>query len=308
MFKRLVILIAGAASATVVMLWLGSRPVSEHPFYAQGGLRIIAHRGGAGMGPENTLEAFRRSLAAGANALEMDLRLTRDQVPVILHDASLDRTTNGHGPVGQLTLAQVKSLDAGFSWSLDGQHYPYRNRGIKVPTLAEVLTAFPRTPLEVEIKENRPEICTSLCRMITAHQATKNVLIASFHTRVLARMRRVCPQVATSAGPSEALRFYWFGKLGLTSLLSPDMQALQVPLRYKRRPVITRRLVAAAHRRNLRVEVWTVNDRQTLLQLTDLGVDGVLTDYPDRLTGQVPNPDPRKEELERRPAILRKAD
>lgn len=287
--KRLVMLISSAAAAAVLMLWLNARPVPDHSFFARHGVRIIAHRGGAATGPENTLEGFRRGLAAGADALEMDLRFTRDQVPVIIHDASVDRTTNGHGLVNQLTLAQIKALDAGYDWSRDGRHYPFRNHHITIPTLAEVLTAFPQTPLEIEIKENRPDICASLCRIITAHKATRKVLIASFHTRVLAQMRRACPQVATSAGPSEALRFYWLSKLGLTSLLSPDMQALQVPMRYKGRPVVTRQFVAAAHKRNLRVEVWTINDRQTMRQLIDLGVDGILTDYPGHLAE--PRPD-----------------
>lgn len=288
MVKRLIILVSGAATVAVVMLWLSARPVSDHPYFAQSGVRIVAHRGGAGTGPENTLEGFRRSLAAGADALEMDLRLTRDQVPVIIHDASVDRTTNGHGPVEELTLAQIKALDAGYSWSIDGRDYPFRNRNIKVPTLAEVLAAFPQTPLEIEIKEDRPEICASLCRVIAAHGKTRQVLIASFHGKVLARMRRICPQVATSAGPSEVLGFYWLSKLGLTALLSPDMQALQVPLRHKGRPVVNRRFMAAAHGRNLRVEVWTVNDRHTLQQLIELGVDGVLTDYADRLAAARP--------------------
>jgi glycerophosphoryl diester phosphodiesterase len=261
-----------------------SRPAADHPYYANSDFRIIAHRGGGGLGPENTMAVFRRGLAAGANVLEMDLRVTQDGYLVVLHDSTVNRTTDGSGIVREMTLAQIKKLDAGFRWTADrGQRFPFRNQGITVPTLTEVFEAFPRIPLVIEIKEKRPGICDPLCRMIREYRRTTSTLIASSQMDMLDTFRRFCPQVATSAGPPEALTFYVLSKLGLSSVFTPAMQALQIPTAYKGKQVATREFVAAAHRRNLNVEVWTVNDVGVMQQLINAGVDGIMTDYPDRL-------------------------
>jgi len=267
-------------------VWLQARPAPPHPYFAAAGFQVIAHRGGSGLGPENTLAAFRRSLAAGADVLEMDVRTTADGHPVVLHDATVDRTTDGRGAVNEMTLAQLKKLDAGFRWTADqGRSFPFRGRGITVPTLSEVLAAFAETPLITEIKEKRPEVSQSVCDMLRRHGRITRVLVASVHAGVLERFRQVCPGVATSAGPSEALWFYLLSRAGLASLYSPAMQALQVPVTFRGLTVVSRRFVAAAHARNLTVAVWTVSAEGTMRRLIEAGVDGIMTDYPDRLAG-----------------------
>ena len=267
-------------------VWLQARPAPPHPYFAAAGFQVIAHRGGSGLGPENTLAAFRRSLAAGADVLEMDVRTTADGHPVVLHDATVDRTTDGRGAVNEMTLAQLKKLDAGFRWTADqGRSFPFRGRGITVPTLSEVLAAFAETPLITEIKEKRPEVSQSVCDMLRRHGRITRVLVASVHAGVLERFRQVCPGVATSAGPSEALWFYLLSRAGLAILYSPAMQALQVPVTFRGLTVVSRRFVAAAHARNLTVAAWTVNAEGTMRQLIAAGVDGIMTDYPDRLAG-----------------------
>ncbi|MEN8758000.1 MAG: glycerophosphodiester phosphodiesterase, partial [Desulfobacterales bacterium] len=263
-----------------------ARPAPPHPYFAAAGFQVIAHRGGSGLGPENTLAAFRRSLAAGADVLEMDVRTTADGHPVVLHDATVDRTTDGRGAVNEMTLAQLKKLDAGFRWTADqGRSFPFRGRGITVPTLSEVLAAFAETPLITEIKEKRPEVSQSVCDMLRRHGRITRVLVASVHAGVLERFRQVCPGVATSAGPSEALWFYLLSRAGLAFLYSPAMQALQVPVTFRGLTVVSRRFVAAAHARNLTVAVWTVSAEGTMRRLIEAGVDGIMTDYPDRLAG-----------------------
>ncbi|MEN8690052.1 MAG: glycerophosphodiester phosphodiesterase [Desulfobacterales bacterium] len=267
-------------------VWLQARPAPPHPYFAAAGFQVIAHRGGSGLGPENTLAAFRRSLAAGADVLEMDVRTTADGHPVVLHDATVDRTTDGRGAVNEMTLAQLKKLDAGFRWTADqGRSFPFRGRGITVPTLSEVLAAFAETPLITEIKEKRPEVSQSVCDMLRRHGRITRVLVASVHAGVLERFRQVCPGVATSAGPSEALWFYLLSRAGLAFLYSPAMQALQVPVTFRGLTVVSRRFVAAAHARNLTVAVWTVSAEGTMRRLIEAGVDGIMTDYPDRLAG-----------------------
>ena len=281
---QFIIVVIGVSTAALGGLRMWSHPAADHPYYANSGFRIIAHRGGKGLGPENTLAVFKRSLAAGADVIEMDLRMTRDGQLVVLHDSSVNRTTDGNGMVREMTLAQIKRLDAGFRWTTDdGQTFPFRDQGITVPELIEVFEAFPRIPMVIEIKEKRPGICEPLCRMIKEYQRTTSTLIASTRMDVLDTFRSICPRVPTSAGSSEALTFYVLSKVGLTSVFTPAMQALQVPKAFKGRKVATRQFVSAAHRRNLKVEVWTVNDVEAMQQLIDAGVDGIMTDYPDRL-------------------------
>jgi glycerophosphoryl diester phosphodiesterase len=289
MRKRLLqIFLAPLVFAVIVLggMWLQARPASPHPYFDAAGFQVIAHRGGSGLGPENTLTAFRSSLAAGADVLEMDLRTTADGHLVVLHDATVDRTTDGRGAVNEMTLAQLKKLDAGYRWTADqGRSFPFRGRGITVPTLSEVLAVFAETPLITEIKEKRPEVSQSVCEMLRRHGRMTSVLVASVHGGVLERFRQVCPGAATSAGPSEALWFYLLSRAGLAPLYSPDMQALQVPVTFKGLAVVSPRFIAAAHARNLTVAVWTVNAEGTMRRLIAAGVDGIMTDYPDRLVG-----------------------
>ena len=289
MGKRILkIFLATLAFALIVLggVWLQARPASPHPYFEAAGFQVIAHRGGSGLGPENTMAAFRSSLAAGTDVLEMDVRTTADGHLVVLHDATVDRTTDGRGAVNGMTLAQLKTLDAGYRWTADqGLSFPFRGRGITVPTLSEVLVAFAETPLITEIKEKRPEVSQSVCDMLGQHGRLARVLVASVHAGVLERFRQVCPGVATSAGPSEALWFYLLSRAGLASLYSPATQALQVPVTFRGLTVVSRGFVAAAHARNLTVAVWTVNAEGTMRRLIAAGVDGIMTDYPDRLAG-----------------------
>jgi glycerophosphoryl diester phosphodiesterase len=289
MGKRLLqIFLATLIFAVIVLggVWLQARPAPPHPYFTATGFQVIAHRGGSGLGPENTLAAFRRSLAAGADVLEMDVRTTADGHLVVLHDATVDRTTDGRGAVNEMTLARLKTLDVGYRWTADhGRSFPFRGQGITVPTLSEVFAAFPETPLITEIKEKRPEVSQSVCEMLRQHGRMTSVLVASVHAGVLERFRQVCPAVATSAGPSEALWFYLLSRAGLAALYSPAMQALQVPVTFKGLAVVSRRFVAAAHARNLTVAVWTVNAEGIMRRLIAAGVDGIMTDYPDRLVG-----------------------
>ena len=266
------------------ILCLFARPVPDHPYFTPDKFRVIAHRGGRGLGPENTLYTFRKAAKLGVDVLEMDVHSTKDGQLIILHDDTVARTTNATGPVEIYTLAELKKLDAAYRWSPDNDHtFPLRNNGIKIPTLAETFNAFPQTKMNLEIKDFRPSTIHSLCRLIRDHQMTEKVMIASFDAGSLQEFRALCPRVATSAGSSEALLFYGLQKLYLESAYSPDAQALQVPQVYRDLQVVNRRFIEAAHARNLRVQVWTVNDMDAMKRLLKLGVDGIMTDYPQRL-------------------------
>ena len=269
-----------------MMLCLIAKPVSNHPYFNPDDFLVIAHRGGRSLGPESTLYTFQRALDIGVDVLEVDIRTTKDGQPILLHDRTVDRTTNGTGPVDNFTLAKLKTLDAGYRWTPDhGQTFPLRGKGLTIPTLAEVFQAFPNARINIEIKESRIAENANLCRLIRTYQKTHRVMVASFDVSQLKKFRKQCPEVATSAGAREAFLFYGLQWAHLENLYSPSAQALQVPEYYGSRQVVTPRFLEAAHARNMCVHVWTVNDTNSMQQLINLGVDGIMTDYPEKLLG-----------------------
>ncbi len=261
-----------------------ARPISDHSYFKPDDFLVIAHRGGRSLGPENTVYTFKRAVELGADVLEMDLQTTSDGALVILHDREVERTTNGKGAVDSFTLSELKKLDAGFRWSPDNSSsYPLRNKGVTIPTLTEVFTAFPDIRINIEIKSSQVNTIQNLCRTIRDHGMSEKVMVACFDSGKLGEFRSLCPEVATSAGASEAAVFYWLQWAHLESAYSPSSQALQIPEVYGENRIATRRFLDAAHARNLRVQVWTVNDTESMQRLIDLGVDGIMTDYPERL-------------------------
>jgi glycerophosphoryl diester phosphodiesterase len=246
---------------------------------------VMAHRGGAGLWPENTAHAFRQAVALGVDVLEMDLHVTSDGALVVIHDATVERTTNGAGRVNALTLAELKKLDAGYRWTSDGgRTFPFRGKGITVPTLGEVLDEFPHALLNIDIKQAQPSPVKTFCRTLRESRATGRVTVASFNSQVLGEFRRECSEVRTSASFDEVVA------------LASDLQAgrdiaadktrtrlVQVPETAFGRRWLTAELVAAAHRGGLELHVWTVNEEDAMRRLLALGVDGIVTDYPDKL-------------------------
>ncbi len=287
---RSVLAVAVAGGAVLGWLFLHAQPARGGPYFASenGKLQVIAHRGGAGLRPENTLAAFEHAHALGVDMLEMDVRASADGALVVLHDATVDRTTDGHGRVDALALAELKALDAGYHWSVDGgRSYPYRGTGIRVPTLAEVFARFPRTRMVVEIKPAQPALARTLCALIRSARMAPRVLVASMHPANLDAFRGACPEVVTSMGPEEARLFYIASLLRLSAALSPDAQALQIPYSLGEHVLATAQLVGAAHARNLKLHVWTLNDEARMRRALALGVDGIMTDRPDLLLGLI---------------------
>ena len=270
-------------------------PVPEHNYFKQdsGRVLVIAHRGGAGPWPENTLYAFERAAALGVDVIETDLRATADGELVIFHDEHVGRTTDGSGRVAAMPLAELKKLDAAFRWSPDGgRTFPLRGQGVTVPTLREVFAALPRMRFNIEPKQAEPPLAAPLCRAIREHGMAERVLVGAFSGSTLAQFRRECPEVATSASTGEVMSFLAMRGAGLDRGYGPPMQALQVPVRAGSLHVLTRDFVEAAHGRNLRVHAWTVNAEDEMRSLIDLGVDGIMTDYPETLLKLLNRPAP----------------
>ena len=281
----LAFVVAGCAFYAVLSRSKGE-VVPEHKYFQgdKGRLLVIAHRGGAGLWPENTLYAFERAASLGVDVIETDVRATSDGEVVVMHDEHVGRTTDGAGRVASMTLAELKRLDAGYRWTADGgRTFPFRGQGVTVPTLREVFAALPSMRFNVEPKQSDPQIVAPLCRLIREYGMSGKVMVAAFNRPTLEQFRRECPEVATSASASEVGVFLAMQRSGLAASYSPPMQAVQVPEWAGAVRVLHRDFVAAAHGRNLRVHAWTVNDEQAMRRLLDMGVDGVMTDYPDRL-------------------------
>jgi glycerophosphoryl diester phosphodiesterase len=275
----------------VLVVFLGiaallARPVPSHPYFDGDQVLVMAHRGGRGLRPENTLVAFQNAVALGVDVLEMDLHSTSDEVIVVMHDDTVDRTTDGSGPIHDYSLVELRSLDAGYHWSADeGVTTPYRGLGIVVPTLEEVLSGFPGILMNIEIKQSQPSIVAPVCQLIRDHGMVDRVLVASFDYDTIKAFRSACPEVATTAGENEVRLLYGLSLAYLGGLLSPGAEAVQVPEYFGNIHVLTQRFVDAAHGRNLEVHAWTINEVADMQRLLDLGVDGIITDYPDRLLG-----------------------
>jgi glycerophosphoryl diester phosphodiesterase len=257
--------------------------VSRHTFFDSPGPWAIAHRGGRGLWPENTLFAFEQALTIGVDVLEMDLRATSDGVIVVLHDPTVDGTTNAIGRVDGMTLDEVQRLDAGFRFKNSSGQPTFRSRGIRVPALEEVLNRFEKARLNLEMKEFPPELAVKLCRLIEDKGATSRVLVASFEQRPMSAFRRACPSVATSATFLEAMAFYQLNRMNLASIYRSPAVALQLPGTFRKRRLIEPDLLELAGSINVRVQVWVVNDEAEMKRLLNIGVQGIVTDYPDRL-------------------------
>ena len=246
---------------------------------------VIAHQGGNHLRPDNTMEAFRHAVDLGVDVLEMDVHATSDGVLVVIHDETVDRTTDGTGFVKDLTLAEIQGLDAAFNWPhhLDTDERPYRAQGIGVPTLEEVLRAFPDMPMTIEIKQADPPIVEPFGELLQRYDREQNTVVASFHPEVMRDFRASFPDFATSGVQPEILTFFILKTVFLGWVYGPPMEAFQVPEEFGNLRVITRRFVTSAQRRGLDVHVWTVNEREAMERILDSGVDGIITDRPDLL-------------------------
>lgn len=241
----------------------GMEPGGEGPR-----LVVFAHRGARAHAPENTLLAFRLAYALGADAIECDVQLSADGQLVIIHDGRLNRTTNARGPVGQRTLAELRALDAG--------------RGERIPTLAEVLaiSCAAGRQVNLEVKAETPAAALTTAEtmepiLVELDEAARQlVLVSSFHLDVVAQLKRRLPwlRAATLHGGRQ-----WRPRDVLGPALEMGAEAIHPGV-----GLLTADMVRRAHEHGLRVHAWTANRWSTLARLLHWGVDGVVSDYPER--------------------------
>ncbi|MFN8382684.1 MAG: glycerophosphodiester phosphodiesterase family protein [Anaerolineales bacterium] len=268
----------------LVIIRILSKPAVEHPYYAADANHplVIAHQGGDGLWPGETMFAYQNAVKLGVDVLEMDIHITKDGVLVLMHDEAVDRTTDGSGEIESMTLEELKKLDAGYDWSSDnGITFPFRGTGLQIATLEEIFTAFPDKHMTIEIKKTNTSMAQPFCELIRKHKMEDKVLVASFYDDKLKEFRATCPEVATSSAKNETTVFVLLTKPFLGSFYSPKFFSLQVPEESGGITVMTPTFVKAAHERNLAVEPWTINNAKTMKKFIDWGVDGIITDRPD---------------------------
>jgi len=237
---------------------------------------VIAHRGNSMHAPEDTLESFRQGLALGADGLEFDVRLSADGVPVVIHDPTLDRTTDGTGPVAGRTLAELRALDAGYRFTRDdGRTQPYRGAGIRISTLAEVLSAFPGTPCIIELKT--ASATAALARVLEEHDSAGRVVIGSFDDEALAPLRG--RGFLLTASMREVLLLY-ARALTLRGAGTPAYQACSIPPKFHGIPVPVLHFARMLRRCGVPTHVWTVNEPHLARRLWAGGVNAILSDDP----------------------------
>lgn len=259
---------------------------ADHPFFTQAKNRpeVIAHQGGKGQWPGETIYAFEQATKLGVDILEMDVHSTRDGHLVLMHNDTVDETTNGTGHIKGFLLDDLKKLDAGYRWTADnGKTFPFRGKNIRVATLEEVLKKFSDKRMNIEIKQSQPSVVDPLCEMIEKHM--DKVLVASFSNDVIEQFRTRCPKVATSASFNELKSFRLRHNPFAGDPSRPD--CIQVKDRLLAIQIITKSLVDKAHRLKFPVHAWTVNDIEGMRRLIALGVDGIITDYPGPLLALV---------------------
>lgn len=274
----------------------------------------FAHQGGAREAPSDTLFALKRARALGADVLEVDIHATADGELVAIHDTTVDRTTNGSGRVDEQTLAELKSLDAAY-WFVEGcgacrDHPPgaYDYRGyatgdreippglaerlgldplepndFTIPTLREILEAFPDTLVNVEIKRTAPQTDPyerALARLLDEYDRVHDTMVVSFYDRAIERFKLHAPDVDTATATGQTAAFWGATRERLPGGPNPRYEALQVPLRYEGIRVVSEDFVRDAHANDLAVHVWTIDDPATMRSLIDIGVDGIMTDRP----------------------------
>jgi glycerophosphoryl diester phosphodiesterase len=258
----------------------------SHSFFDVDRPTVIGHRGSAGNRPENTLLSFETALAQGAQILESDIHLSRDGVPILLHDPNLDRTTDGKGDASESTWAELGALDAGIRFEDENGNTPFRGKGVRIPSLEEAFEHFPDARFNLEIKCTGLDGIRATLDLVERFDRADRTLLAAGEDEIMQDLRTalatrtIRPAVGASLSEIVAAVASALGD----SEMPPGVMALQIPSTFAGQPLATREFVAHAHANGVQVHVWTVNELDEIEALLDIGVDGIVTDHPGRMT------------------------
>jgi glycerophosphoryl diester phosphodiesterase len=254
--------------------------IADNPFRI-GRTLIIAHAGGDGLFPENTLYAYQQSAKLGNDVIDIDVQLSKDQVPMAIHDPTVDRTTNGGGWVRDMTSNELRKLDAGYRFRQRGK-FAFRGKGLRVHTVEEILNAYPKTLATLDLKDQRIQVVPAVCQLLRRLQRTSTVYVGIDVAPQVVEFRKQCPEVHTSGTREDRVRSSEArarGEAGCSNQLvsQPPYRNDDGSLR------ITADSLAASHRCNTAVLTWVVDDPTAMRQLVEIGIDGMYTRRPDLL-------------------------
>jgi glycerophosphoryl diester phosphodiesterase len=259
----------------------------EHPFFQTDRPLVIAHQGGELLAPSNTMTAFQQAVNLGVDVLEFDIHITKDGHLVTIHDPTVERTTNGKGYVHDFTLSDIQKLDAGYHFEDLNGELSYRGKGAFIPSLEEVFKAFPDMRMVIEIKDDNPterigEISEKLWSLIQQYQKEDQVIVASFDQKIIDQFKEISDgKTALSAGEAEIKKFIIFNKLFLSNLYQPNADAFQIPTKESIFNLASKGVIKEAERRNVNIQYWTIDDKETMRSLLEDGANGIITNRPD---------------------------
>jgi glycerophosphoryl diester phosphodiesterase len=245
----------------------GYGPVDDVTFYKNTGFAVIAHRGGRGLVPGNTIEAAVNAVDIGSDIIEVDVHLTADGVLVVRHDAEIDTTTDGSGLIALMNLVDIQSYRVGYH-ILD---YPNKSEIalLRVPTLKALFQRLPHQRYLIELKSEEASSADALCELIVSRSLQDQVVVGSFHSSILRYFRDICPAVPTSLGQSEVTWLVFLERVHLGHLFNSPGYSIQLPMEYAGVSIVRESLVKLAHELNLSIDVWTVNDTKLMKALID---------------------------------------
>lgn len=288
--------VVGVVFSTAVGAWatIFFWPVKKRPkraFYREDdpAVLVIAHRGGKGLAPEGTIAAFDHAESLDVDMFEYDIHMTGDGHLVVIHDPTVDRTTNGTGTVNEMTLEDVQILDAGYHFEDEYGRYSFRNQGVYIPTVEEMFKKYPNMRHLIEIKDtNDPalyeDIIQELWRLIIKYKMENNVLIGSFNHRINERFEAVTwGLIPIGAGEYVVRDFVEKHVPFLNGLADTAVDSLQLPVESEGHDLTAKNIIQSAKKRNMSIYYWTINDEDQMKKLIAKGVDGLISDYPDRV-------------------------
>ena len=224
----------------------------------------ISHQGGNKVYPDQSMLAFNNSIRLGIQVLELDVHRTSDSILVIHHDASIDRLTNKTGIIKEMTWDELQSVDGAYNWTINGEDYPYRGKGVKILSLEQLFDQYPNQLYDIEIKQNDPPIEDDLCDILRKYDiASDQVIVASFYDNIINRFHDVCPEVAISLSVNKGTKLYVLSRIGLERLLPVNSVIAQLPLTFPS-PFgdlkLDKRYINAFSKGERQVWVWTVDE------------------------------------------------
>jgi glycerophosphoryl diester phosphodiesterase len=247
-------------------------------------IMLAAHRGGRGIWPENTLFAFKKAVERWPDVfLEGDLHLSKDGQVVVIHDDTVDRTTDGTGRINDLTLEEIQSFDAGYRFTTDGgETFPFRGQGVRIPTFRELLEGLPNSRIVLELKEGHllPDAAIALVR---EYKAENRIIFGSFDAALMNQVREKAPEIMTCYDFTSAYKLVQALRIGGWDEYEPNDSLLTITQEIEKEIKVTAEEIEKMKEKGIVYQIHTINDPQEMREYMDMGVDSILTDRPDLL-------------------------